>query len=354
MNKFDHIKDISAVPADDYYQYQEYLDYLYRDDTSIIIEKFEQESNREYYQHIWTLDIMNRELVWATRYFALSKVEAFWFKRCYYTCLVQGEGWYPSPKITGSYPPPELLEGIDDLNQLLLIALYRIFFHRMIEYAEDFLPADFYLDPEVISSDTPTYVVQEKILKILHNYTSQNSTPTMGQTLSQFCSENKRLLYFLIKADRITLEIKDKAISKVSIHNPHNKGSYKANSTQIEMLNDLREEGSNLLSEINRGQIITDSKEISILYDLWKSQMYFPYENKTYVFGPKKNTSKKHFVHSLKPLYRILKDRFRVQDSNKFATYTNRNFYNYIIDFLDIPNIMASPDDLEYYLKKEK
>jgi len=249
----------------------------------------------------------------------------------------------------GGSPLAKVVNNFSPDNTVLLIALYQIYHRKFSGYIDYFLPDSLhkfvYPDSEEEIDTAPAYV------DIAEEKSTDSKDKLYGEHLSDFCKKNKRLLSFIDNATKIEIEQKEGIITKFKVSTEY-LGSSLANDIQLEIINDLRDNGNAVLSQIKKAGIILDSKEdFKNLRDAIHGEMFFPNNDERFVFGRDRNSFKKQFIQSLFPLFKYLQTRIKVQSSPKFDAYTNRDYYKFILDFLEIPIDFISVDDMELHLK---
>lgn len=367
MSDFKKIKNIADVPIEDYRRHLKYVEHIESIEASLMhleinkrvcqrekminIKEFKKENKGLYYQHISLLNTIEQEVKWATYHYQLYELEQLRYRQWYNFMLLDGAGWKPIKKKSGVFPNPELLNGLNWRCELSLIMTYRIFFNRMIEYCQLFLPLDYFDEAWILDNDT-TY--SDRVTHELHHINTigfKSQEKLLGESISDYVKTNNRLLLFLGDANEVIIRKKKGIIESVRIVTGEI-GSLRANESQLEMLNDLIKESNSFLCDIKEGGGFIRGDDIIVLKELWKEAMFFPEKgNQKFIFGRKRSSLKQDFAKSLRPLYAALKGRFETNNLYKFQDYTNRDYYRYIIDLLEIPISLATEENLEYHLK---
>lgn len=297
------------------------------------------------------------EVTAAILHLNLNEDEVDLFRRCLREYYLGETNHYleskPSKKFVrkGGSPLGKVINGFSPANTVLLIALYQIYHRKFSGYMDYFVPDSLH---EVVYPDseeeydydtTPAYV------DIAETKSKDSNDKLYGEHLSEFCKENRKLLSYIDNATEIEIKQKEGIITKFKVSTKCY-SSILANDMQLEIVNDLRDNGNTVLSPTKEIGIILDSKkDFKNLHDAIYGEMYFPDNNENFVFGRDRNSLKKQFIQSLFPLLKYLQTRIKVQSSPKFDAYTNRDYYQFILDFLEIPIDFISVDDMELYLK---
>lgn len=291
---------------------------------------------------------ITEELKWAQRFFHLDAWETIHFEKYLFDCCVQSAN-FPIAKKRGSFPNSESLKDLNVDNMILLIALYRIYYSRLLEYAHYFTPINKLdlIDPDINNHEE--ILNAPDVIDILEIDDIRDNDILIGDFLSDINKEFARLIYMINDAANIIISLKDNLIELVRI-NTKTLGTHKVIDSHLKILNDLRSDGNDFLAPMKKLERLDTPEEFEEL-----KKVFIPFydEKEKLVFGHKKNSMKKDFVLSLYPLFRCIDERFREQSSMKFKSYTRREIYRYIINLLEIPESILSVYDLEQYFKNK-
>lgn len=151
-------------------------------------------------------------------------------------------------------------------------------------------------------------------------------------------------------ATEVEIRQKNKVITKFKIVSAY--GTLSLGEIMLEAITDAKNDGSNILSQTREGGIIFASpEELRELRNEVKNMMYFPDDDENFSFGRSRNSRKQEFIESFMPLYRCLSERIKMQSAPIFDSYRNRDYYQFILDLLEIPIDFICIDDMELYLK---
>jgi hypothetical protein len=288
---------------------------------------------------------IDAEIKWAKEFLNLDPWEMWYFEKHLIDLNIMHPD-LPIAKESGLYPDPGIFPEMDKEDMILLIAVYRIFYARLISYAHYFVPTDKY--NRLIS--TKTNQLENKNVPdeigILNSTIIRKEDQLIGDFLSKANKDFVKLFYMIDNADEITIKLKDDQIVLIRISTKA-LGTYLINDFHLQILYDLRNAGNEFLTEIKDSKFLKQSEFEEL------KKVFLPFFNakKKLVFGHEKNSMKEDFVLSLYPLFRCIDERFREQSSTKFKSYTKRDIYRFIIKLLEIPESILSEYDLEQYFK---
>lgn len=144
------------------------------------------------------------ETKWAKKFFNLDAWETMHFEKHLNDCCNQSVN-FPIAKKRGSFPNPIFLEDMNIDNMILLIALYRIYYSRLLRYAHYFTPID---KLEIIApntTDNKEIINAPDIIDILDTNDIRDSDILIGDFLSDNYKEFARLFYMICDAKDILI-----------------------------------------------------------------------------------------------------------------------------------------------------
>jgi hypothetical protein len=251
----------------------------------------------------------------------------------------------PKAKESSLFPQPNLLEDMNRKEMILMIAIYRIYYSRVLNYVWYFCPTEKIFKSDInVKSDNKRFTNE---LRIFQNKSIVDDA-LVGDILSDASKEYSRLFGMIDNAVEINVRLHGEMIRSVQIKTK-SYGSFLVISPHLKILNDLKTDGNDFLGNLK----VSRSYKTKDDFDRFK-KLFMPFHKaqETFIFGKRKSSLHKDFILSLRPLYKYIKEGFDGQNCSKFKNYTNRRCYKYIIELLKIPEDLIDIYDMEFYLKR--